>query len=97
LSASLECNVAANAKSFRFLWHSDLSLHKDHAPPHFHAIYGEHDAAIEIETGKVLKGTFPRRAAKMVKEWAAQHREELLRNWDLARAESALNRIDPLS
>ena len=33
--------------------------YRDHAPPHFHAIYGEYDAEVEIDTGlkkRVLRG-----------------------------------------
>jgi len=36
--------------------------YRDHAPPHFHAIYGEDEAAIEIATGTILAGSLPRRA-----------------------------------
>lgn len=31
----------------------------DHVPPHFHAVYGEADAMIEIETLEILKGELP--------------------------------------
>ena len=30
--------------------------YQDHAPPHFHAIYGEHEAVIGISGAKVLEG-----------------------------------------
>ena len=30
--------------------------YRDHAPPHFHAIYGESEATISIETAEVLEG-----------------------------------------
>ena len=30
--------------------------YNDHAPPHFHAKYGEDEATIIIETGEVLDG-----------------------------------------
>jgi len=30
-------------------------------PPHFHAIYGEHEITVEIQTG-VVCGKFPERA-----------------------------------
>ena len=33
---------------------------RDHPPPHFHAIYAEHDALVEIETGKIYQGVCPR-------------------------------------
>lgn len=42
----------------------------DHEPTHFHAIYGEHDAQILISTGEVLGGSLPRRAQRLVAEWA---------------------------
>jgi hypothetical protein len=28
---------------------------RDHDPPHFHAIYGEHEALVAIDTGAVLQ------------------------------------------
>lgn len=31
----------------------------DHPPPHFHAIYAEHEAFIEIATGTILYGYIP--------------------------------------
>jgi hypothetical protein len=34
----------------------------DHAPPHFHAEYGEYKATIDIKTLSILSGTLPRRA-----------------------------------
>lgn len=42
--------------------------YRDHAPPHFHAIYGEHEAEIEIETAEMIAGNLPRRAAALVKD-----------------------------
>jgi hypothetical protein len=70
--------------------------YRDHAPPHFHAIYGEHEAEVEIGTAAVLAGKLPRRALALVSDWAAAHRDELRRNWDLARAGQPLNPIEPL-
>jgi hypothetical protein len=32
----------------------------DHAPPHFHALYGEHQATIDIRELIVLEGSLPR-------------------------------------
>jgi hypothetical protein len=71
--------------------------YRDHAPPHFHAIYGEYDAEVEIATGQVIQGELPRRATTLVSEWAQVHRDELKENWDLARAAQPLNPIQPLS
>ena len=42
---------------------------QDHAPPHFHARYGECEAALSVQSARVLKGHLPRRAAALVREW----------------------------
>jgi hypothetical protein len=70
--------------------------YRDHAPPHFHALYGEHEAEVEIATAAVLAGVLPRRAQALVTDWATARREALQRNWDLARAGQPLDPIDPL-
>jgi len=70
--------------------------YRNHAPPHFHAIYGEHEAVIEIATGKVIDGSLPRRALKLVAEWTKAHRTELEEDWDRAQAGQPLQPIDPL-
>ena len=59
--------------------------YRDHAPPHFHAIYGEFEATISIETSDVLEGRLPQRARSLVCEWSATHQVELLNRWELAR------------
>jgi len=66
---------------------------KDHPPPHFQAVYSEFEANVSIETGEVIDGKLPRRAKRLVREWAQAHREELLTNWQLARSNQALERI----
>jgi hypothetical protein len=70
--------------------------YRDHAPPHFHAIYGEFEAEIEIPTGAILDGKLPNRAEVLVVEWTEQHRDQLLRNWNLARAGQPLEPVPPL-
>ncbi len=70
--------------------------YRDHAPPHFHAIYGEHEAEVEIASAAVLAGKLPRRALSLVTDWAVAHRDERVRNWDLARAGQPLDPVDPL-
>jgi hypothetical protein len=32
----------------------------DHPPPHFEAVYNEHEANVSIETGDVIEGHYPR-------------------------------------
>ena len=67
----------------------------DHLPPHFHARYADDRAAISVD-GEVLAGSLPRRALALVRDWAGQHRAELLRDWELARAGEMLDAIAPL-
>ena len=68
----------------------------DHAPAHFHALYGDHEALFSIETLEMPRGNLPRRATPMVLEWAMQHREELRADWALAQAGNSLLPIPPL-
>ena len=49
-----------------------------------------------IETLNVSRGRLPSRAVKLIREWASQHEEELLANWQLMVAEEPLSKIDPL-
>lgn len=69
---------------------------KDHAPPHFHAIYGEHEAYVDIATGEIIKGRLPQRAKRLVFEWAELHRNALMENWRRRERGEALERIPGL-
>lgn len=68
----------------------------DHAPPHFHAEFGDHEALINIRTFGVIQGQLPPRIIGMVVEWTAIHQTELLADWELARNLEPLEPIDPL-
>lgn len=70
-------------------------FYREHGPAHFHAVYGEHEATVEIESGQV-RGHLPPRALALVREWAQLHRAELLQNWERARSRESLQRIAPL-
>lgn len=70
--------------------------YNEHNPPHFHARYGDFKIEIEIRTLSVLAGKFPPRALGLLVEWATQHQEELMGDWDLARQDAELRRIAPL-
>ena len=54
----------------------------DHAPPHFHAFYGEYQALMNIETLAVLRGHLPPRAHGLVVEWASLQQGELRKAWN---------------
>lgn len=68
----------------------------DHPPPHFHAIYGEHEALIEIGTSEIIEGSLPLDASCLVGQWVALHRIELAEQWELARRNMPLGKIAPL-
>lgn len=68
----------------------------DHSPPHFHAVYGDHEAQIVIETGAILNGFLPPTARRLVMEWAQKNRDALDRNWIRARKSEPLEKIDGL-
>lgn len=69
--------------------------YRDHAPAHFHAIYGEFEATVEIISGR-MHGHIPSRAAAHVQEWRVLRLEALLAAWEMARAFQPLPRIEPL-
>ncbi len=52
----------------RFLEIIIAMYYNDHAPPHFHAQYGEMEMRVNILTGEVMSVDFPRRAERLVLE-----------------------------
>ena len=70
-------------------------FYSEHGIAHFHAVYGEHEVSVEVESGRI-HGQFPARALRLVLEWAELHKGELLENWELARQGLPLKRIAPL-
>jgi hypothetical protein len=68
----------------------------EHNPPHFHARYNEARAVISINELKVLEGRLPKRALSLVLEWANEHRNELMENWDSLRTTGEFSKIPPL-
>jgi hypothetical protein len=69
---------------------------KDHEPPHFHALYAEDEALIDIRTLEVMEGQLTRRALALVLEWAQEHRAELLEDWELCARNQSPKKIRPL-
>jgi len=70
---------------------------QDHAPPHFHALYGEYEALVNIQTMEVYAGYLLRRALSLVLEWAAVHRSELMEDWGLCDRKQMPKKIEPLT
>ncbi|MBV9577394.1 MAG: DUF4160 domain-containing protein [Chloroflexi bacterium] len=70
--------------------------YREHAPPHFHVYYQEHEATVDIEALEVRTGRLPRRALGLVLDWAELHQQELRHNWTLAQRQEVLQSIRPL-
>lgn len=68
---------------------------RDHPPPHFHAVYGEYQITVDIQSG-VVHGTFPKRAMRLVLEWYEQHQAELLDAWTAIQSGQFPEKINPL-
>jgi hypothetical protein len=71
-------------------------FYDDHAPPYFHAVYGEYELEVRIAPIQILKGKSPSRVKSLVLEWAALHQDELSANWDRGRGGQPLSPIAPL-
>jgi Domain of unknown function (DUF4160) len=69
---------------------------EDHPPPHFHAIYGEYEAKVAIESLEIIAGHLPPRAQAMVNEWAIARRTDLRRAWQQASGPQPIDPIAPL-
>ena len=68
----------------------------DHAPAHFHAVYGEFEAVIDIRALSIIRGSLPRRALQLALDWAELHQAELAADWELCAAKQAPKLIEPL-
>jgi hypothetical protein len=55
---------------------------REHPPAHFHAVFAEHRAQIDIATLRVLKGRLPRAKLHFVISWAETRREALEQAWE---------------
>jgi len=71
-------------------------FYRDHAPPHFHAFYGQYEALVGVDPIRLVRGRLPRRVQSLVFEWAAMYQTELRSNWELARAHQPLQGTPPL-
>jgi len=71
-------------------------FYRDHNPPHFHAVYGDFEALIDIQKNVVIGGYLPPRVVGLVIEWTVLHQKELLDNWERAKKQEKLLNIDPL-
>jgi hypothetical protein len=82
---------------WKWKWAEDYPLYyNDHGPPHFHLRYGRQKAVIGIDAIVLIAGRLSPKARALVLEWAALYQVELMADWQLARQQAPLNKIDPL-
>ena len=70
---------------------------REHNPPHFHAVYGDDEALIEIESLALYTGRLPPRQMRQVLEWAEVRQQELRVAWRRGRERRPMGKIEPLS
>ena len=71
-------------------------FYNEHNPPHFHAYYNEFVAEITINDLEIIAGSLPKKAIQLVSEWATEHKDELMKDWELMRNDSEPLKINPL-
>lgn len=80
----------------RFLGIQIFMYFNEHNPPHFHVQYNEHKASIIIETLGVMQGRLPSKVLGLVVEWAEDHQDELMQNWNTIEKSGEYCKIEPL-
>lgn len=68
-------------------------IDKEHPPRHIHIKYGEYEAVMGLTDLKIIDGNIPKKCYQLVKEWAENHQQELIKMWDTQQFHS----IEPLS
>ena len=54
---------------------------REHPPPHFHALYAEHEELIVIETLETYAGKIPNNKRKKDVSWAEKNKQLLAENF----------------
>ncbi|PIU55061.1 MAG: transcriptional regulator [Chloroflexi bacterium CG07_land_8_20_14_0_80_51_10] len=80
----------------RFLGIVIAMYYKEHQPAYFHAKYGDQTGVFSIADLRLIEGHLPKRVISLVLEWAFEHRDELMEDWELAITNMPLRKIPPL-
>ena len=56
----------------------------------------EHKASINIQTLGIVDGRLPSKVLGLVVEWAENHQDELLENWNTIKETGEWHKIEPL-
>lgn len=59
-----------------------VTMHADmnHGRPHVHI--GDHEASFAVDSGELIVGNCDAKTRKLMKNWIARHKEDLLQLWD---------------
>jgi hypothetical protein len=71
-----------DADSVHLLRHRDPHVFRRSPAAALHASYQGLEAFVAIDTGEIVAGVLPRKAARIVKQWALDHQAELMANWE---------------
>jgi len=96
MSSRLSVTIPPVPEISRFFGIIIKMFYDDHNPPHFHAEYGGHLALVDIMRLSVFSGQLPARVLGLVIEWATLHQKDLFADWERARNQRELFKIDPL-
>lgn len=80
----------------RFLGIQIFMYFNKHNPPHFHVQYNEYRASLEIASLGIMEGKLPSKVLGLVVEWAEEHQDELLENWNSIKESGEYHKIEPL-
>jgi hypothetical protein len=70
-----------------------LMYANDHEPAHFHVLFAEHRAVIDIRTLKLGRGELPRAKLRTIIKWAEPRRAQLFKAWDITQSQVIPERI----
>ncbi|MCL2342167.1 MAG: DUF4160 domain-containing protein [Firmicutes bacterium] len=67
-----------------------------HNLPHFHAYYAEKKCVIDINKCELLDGSMSKKQLKLILAWTEIHKEELMKDWNIAMQGRLTFKINPL-
>lgn len=59
-----------------------LMFFEDHNPPHVHVTAADFEAQVAIASGQILEGDVPAKFRRAALDWIAEHKVELMQNWE---------------
>ncbi len=70
--------------------------YREHGVPHIHVIAGDDEAAISLVDGRIIEGSLPAPAFRLVMEWIYEHHQELREAWVMAQSGKRPKKVPPM-